>query len=118
MGLQGHSPAKAVQGISTDHLSYLVALYVTSKWLYRPSLAPKLCCQVALVKVTGSFISKSCPGDMLDHLSHLAALEVTPKCLQTLPGLKNRLLGGQGQGYGVIHQTKLSRGLALTISAI
>ena len=33
MGLRGHSPAKAVKGIYTDHLSHLAALYVTLKWL-------------------------------------------------------------------------------------
>ena len=33
LGFQGNSPAKAVQGISTDYLSHLAALYVTLKWL-------------------------------------------------------------------------------------
>ena len=43
------------------------------------------------------------------HLSHLAALYVTPKWLQTLPGPKMGLPSGHCQGYGVMHQPKLSR---------
>ena len=31
--LQGHAQTKAFQGMSTDHLSHLAALYVTPKWL-------------------------------------------------------------------------------------
>ena len=33
LGLRGHTQFKAVQGISTDHLSHLAALLVTPKWL-------------------------------------------------------------------------------------